>query len=99
MLKEASMRRAAAQKKALSKAPVEKAQSANALLHKKQPVAEVTPTQLQLAKAAMLEAKTHAKAAGAAARRAKESYELAFDLPARWRSTRAVSRTTRCKGR
>merc|ERR1719274_232872 len=78
MLKEASMRRAAAQKKALSKAPVEKAQSANALLHKKQPVAEVTPTQLQLAKAAMLEAKTHAKAAGAAARRAKQSYELAI---------------------
>merc|ERR1719198_731296 len=51
MLKEASLRRAAAQKKALSKAPVEKAQTANTLLHKKQAV-DVTPTQLQLAKAA-----------------------------------------------
>merc|ERR1719473_756368 len=60
-----------------SKPPVEKAHSANALLHQKQ-APEVTPTQLQLAKAAMLEAKTHAKAAGAAARRAKESYELAM---------------------
>merc|ERR1719473_1035636 len=60
-----------------SKPPVEKAHSANALLHQKQ-APEVTPTQLQLAKAAMLEAKTHAKAAGAAARRAKESYELAL---------------------
>jgi len=77
MLKEASLRRAAAQKKAMSKAPKENAQKATALLHQKQ-APEVTPTQLQLAKAAMLEAKTHAKAAGAAARRAKESYELAL---------------------
>merc|ERR1719443_9127 len=77
MLKEASLRRAAAQKKAMSKAPKENAQKATALLHQKQ-AADVTPTQLQLAKAAMLEAKVHAKATGAAARRAKESYELAM---------------------
>merc|ERR1719478_1009485 len=57
MLKEASLRRAAAQKKAMSKAPKENAQKATALLHQKQ-APEVTPTQLQLAKAAMLEAKT-----------------------------------------
>jgi len=44
----------------------------------RQSPAEPSPTQLQLAKAAMLEAKVHAKAAGAAARRAKESYELAM---------------------
>lgn len=36
----------------------------------------VSPTELELAKASMMQAKVHAKAAGAAARRAKESYEL-----------------------
>jgi hypothetical protein len=78
MLSENALRRAAASKKThIRKAPVEPALKANKLSLVKQPSSEVTPTQLQLAKSAMLEAKVHAKAAGAAARRAKESYELA----------------------
>lgn len=78
LLEEDALRAKAAAK--LRKAPREKgiasASPKAALLHKQNP--EPTPTQLQLAKAAMLEAKVHAKAAGAAARRAKESYELAM---------------------
>lgn len=76
MLSEAALRRAAAAR--ARKAPVEAPVAKAKLSLVKQPSSEVTPTQLQLAKSAMLEAKVHAKAAGAAARRAKESYELAM---------------------
>jgi len=58
----------------LRKAPTETGKvPQHALASKK---ADASPNELQMAKAAYLESKVHAKAAGAAARRAKESYEL-----------------------
>lgn len=77
MLEEQALRAKAAK---IRRAPKEKgfaAASPKAALLHQQP-AGPTPTQLAMAKASMLEAKVHAKAAGAAARRAKESYELSL---------------------